>query len=36
MNYKVPNVSQNGERARAYQEPVNRYANNLPEGAAGI
>ncbi len=36
MGYTNPSTSQLGERTQAYQEPVNRYANNLPEGAAGI
>ena len=32
--YNVPAVSQLGESARAYQEPVNRFKNNTPEGAS--
>tara|TARA_R100001509_G_scaffold164128_1_gene140555 strand:+ start:51 stop:347 length:297 start_codon:yes stop_codon:yes gene_type:complete len=32
--YTVPSVSQLGEASRAYQEPVNRFRNNTPEGAA--
>jgi hypothetical protein len=36
MGYTNPSTSQLGERTQAYQEPVNRYANNLPDGAAGI
>jgi|TARA_Y100000361_G_C11095908_1_gene309050 hypothetical protein len=32
--YNVPSVSQLGEAARAYQEPVNRFKNNTPEGAS--
>tara|TARA_R110000751_G_scaffold1379_4_gene5176 strand:+ start:2046 stop:2345 length:300 start_codon:yes stop_codon:yes gene_type:complete len=36
MGYTNPSTSQLGEQTQAYQEPVNRYANNLPDGAAGI
>ena len=36
MGYTNPSTSQLGETANSYQEPVNRYANNLPAGAAGI
>ena len=34
--YNVPSTSQLGEATEAYQKPENRYANNLPDGAAGI
>jgi len=34
--YTTPSTSQLGEQTQAYQEPVNRYANNLPDGAAGL
>jgi len=36
MGYTNPSTSQLGQQTQAYQEPVNRYANNLPDGAAGI
>ena len=36
MGYTNPSTPQLGEQTQAYQEPVNRYSNNLPEGAAGI
>ena len=34
--YSTPSTSQLGEQTQAYQEPVNRYSNNLPDGAAGL
>lgn len=36
LGYTNPPTSQLGETADSYQEPVNRYANNLPPGAAGL
>ena len=35
MGYSNPNTSELGKQTQAYQEPENRYANNLPDGAAG-
>ena len=36
IGYSNPNPSGLGQQTQAYQAPENRYANNLPEGAAGI
>ena len=32
--YTTPSTSQLGEQTQAYQEPVNRYQNNLPAGSS--
>ena len=32
--YSTPSTSQLGEQTQAYQEPVNRYINNLPAGSS--
>ena len=33
--YTTPSTSQLGEQAFGQQEPTNRYANNMPDGAIG-
>ena len=33
--YSTPKTSELGEATQAYQEPTNRYANNIPAGAIG-
>ena len=32
--YSTPSTSQLGEQTQAYQQPVNRYQNNLPAGSS--
>ena len=33
--YSTPSTSELGEASQTHQEPSNRYANNIPDGAIG-